>query len=832
MPSLLQFLSCAPSCYQLTSLATVVEQLSVGQHDVIVVLEHPAFPIGLIRAERLMAYALNHLTSEAVYHGTAAVAAMTLDQLPQNSPDLSARLSRTLVMDCMELVEPVAVIPHHWSLAEFWTSLADGEANHWAVVDAQQTYLGLIECRRLLPFLQWPWNQTPPALAAKMPALPSSSEPLQDWLPLLDAVPMPLMLQWGAEQSPFLNLTWRSQLGADFMPTGLTQNPVPPSCDTCLSAATPSLSSSNQQILQQLTGLTGRWQYLPPTDYPLGDGSWQRWAFLKLPLSFSSGFNRTLSAPTQPLSRDELSDGWLVIAYQPLGDITAQSQEMAAADDADWLVGLGHDLKTPLTSLLGLSNLLQDQRLGALTDKQKRYVDLIHHNARDLMTLVDQMSDWMRLSRGQLALNTEWLNLETLCQQVLGSCLDDPESWTEYVAVVGSEADPRERLSQYRIFADPGRLHQMLDHLVDNAQRHTPRDTPWGIRIERWGSWLGLTVWDRGEGIAINEQSHLLTTPAMAKGSTGLGLPLTRQLARLHGGDLSFVSYPHQGSEFTLLLPAPALTQAPGQSVSEPMTRVLVLVAVEPVLIKAVTQGVRSSSYRVAVARSWPEAQDMVARLRPEALLLQWQGLGVVNWEHCLIPLAQAQSCSMIALAPQPPEGPGAEILSGWIPTPVAIAELPIHLNTLLFPTPQPEILRQRTVLLLRPEPSVADCSQPDGLNLSSWLHRYQCRVLEVDDLEQASLVSRVWRPDVILLDPDIPDVAAYLQALSQQDRLLRIPLITLSNKATQAANQFSQLTVFPCLIKDALDQVGLQETTANTLMQVMAVAIAARDST
>ncbi|ASC70256.1 signal transduction histidine kinase [Halomicronema hongdechloris C2206] len=831
MPSLLQFLSCAPSCHQLTSLATVVEQLGTGQHDVIVVLEHPAFPIGLIRAGRLMAYVLSHLSNEAVYHGASTAASMSVAQLTQHSSELSARLTQTLVMDCKELVESVAVIPHHWSLAEFWTSLADGDASHWAVVDAQQTYLGLIECRRLLPFLRWPWNQTPPALAPRTPALPSQTGPFQEWLTLLDAVPMPLMLQWGTEQSSFFNLTWRSRLGADFMPTGLTQNLVPPSCDTRLLAATPSLSNDNQQILQHLSGLPGRWQYLPPTDYPLGDGSWQRWAFLKLPLSFANGLDRALSGSTQSLSGDELRDSWLVIAYQPLAETDPQTQGIVDADDADWLVGLGHDLKTPLTSLLGLSNLLQNQRLGTLTDKQRRYVDLIHRNARELMTLVDQMSDWMRLSRGQLALNSEWLNLETLCQQVLVPRLDAQESWTEYVTVAGSEADPRERLSQHRIFADPSRLHQMLDHLIDNAQRHTPSDTPWGMRIERWGSWLGLIVWDRGEGIAINEQSHLLTTPAMAQGGTGLGLPLTRQLARLHGGDLSFVSYPHQGSEFTLLLPAPALTQPPGQPVLEPMTRLLVLAAVDPVLIKAVTEGVRSSSYRVVVARSWPEAQDMVSRLQPEALLLQWQGLGMADRQHSLMAMSQAQPCAMIALTPHPPEETAAEVLSGWIPTPVAIAELPIHLNTLLFPTPQPEVLRQRTVLLLRPEPSFADSSKPDGLNLSSWLHRYQCRVLEVDDLEQASLISRVWHPDVMLLDPDIPDVAAYLQALSQQDRLLRIPLITLSNDATQAANHYVQLMVFPCLIKGALDQAGLQETTANTLMQVMAVAIDAHDS-
>ena len=120
------------------------------------------------------------------------------------------------------------------------------------------------------------------------------------------------------------------------------------------------------------------------------------------------------------------------------------------------------------------------------------------------------------------------------------------------------------------VVADELRLRQMLVHLLANAFKFTASGGEIGLRVSYWAGWIAFTVWDTGIGIPEHQQ-HLifqkfqqLETPLTRQfEGTGLGLVLTRALARLHGGDVSFLSQEGKGSQFTLLLaPTPPKKRA------------------------------------------------------------------------------------------------------------------------------------------------------------------------------------------------------------------------------------------------------------------------------
>ncbi|MEM6753393.1 MAG: HAMP domain-containing sensor histidine kinase, partial [Cyanobacteria bacterium P01_C01_bin.38] len=299
------------------------------------------------------------------------------------------------------------------------------------------------------------------------------------------------------------------------------------------------------------------------------DGQERVWRFTKIPVDF-------YEIEFQELKNEEIPQNgqlWLVLAT----DITEQQQltQELAAKNADliqlnrlkdeFLACISHELKTPLTAVLGLSRLLSDQQLGKLNDRQAKYANLIHQSGRHLMSVVNDILDLTRMETGQMTLNPTKVNIKNVCDRALKEA--------KAIHVQTSKATASELDEDYKfvldiesgleeIIADELRLRQMLIHLLSNAFKFTSSDDEIGLQINSWEGWIAFTVWDTGIGIADSQQ-HLifqkfqqLENPMTRQHEgTGLGLVLTRALARLHGGDVSFLSREGSGSQFTVLLP-------------------------------------------------------------------------------------------------------------------------------------------------------------------------------------------------------------------------------------------------------------------------------------
>ncbi|MBD2037182.1 hybrid sensor histidine kinase/response regulator [Leptolyngbya sp. FACHB-321] len=587
---------------------------------------------------------------------------------------------------------------------------------------------------------------------------------------------------------------------------------------------------------------------------------------------------------------------WLILAQ----DVTEQQQlaRELTAKNADliqlnrlkdeFLACISHELRTPLTSVLGLSSLLKDQTLGALNPRQVHYARLIHQSGRHLMAVVNDILDLTRIETGQLELVLAPVNLETVCRRAFEQAQQlqlQEGNQTE------TEPEPEQPMFSLTLepdlgllIADEQRLRQMLSHLLANALKFTESHDPIGLKVGHWGGWIAFTVWDTGIGIP-SEKQHLifqkfqqLENPLTRRfEGTGLGLVLTQRLARLHGGDITFVSKEGEGSQFTILLPPhPPGTDAASTFTAVPKTvaasevgrsypprsksqvvqddvpgaagayavdvaalqrsQLVLIVEASRQCLEALSDQLTGLGYRVVIARSGTEALEKARRLQPCIIFLNPVLPLLSGWDvlTLLKSNAETQQIPVVMMATKVDEGQARQRQSdSLLSVPIQPKSLQKCLQTLVVDR-QKATLNPRppaVLTILRLNPGVwSHAHQPlPTAELNALLHSYPCRILEADDLEQAELLARVWKPNVILLDGALADAEAYFQQYRRHIVLASLPLVTIDQATSQAANQISGLLVFPCLSppETLLSANASPHTTieASTLLQVIQVA-------
>lgn len=478
-----------------------------------------------------------------------------------------------------------------------------------------------------------------------------------------------------------------------------------------------------------------------------------------------------------------------------------------------WVLELSHALKTPMTTLLGLSTLLLDSRVGVLNERQFRYVSLIQHAIRKLTGLVNLLIDWMRLEAGQISLNLEQVYLQPLADELVPSflsaqpALKASAAWAEEFTVCLATAEGW-------VQADPLRLRQSLHYVLSYLIAHDA--TPAGLIVEPWGNWLSFTLWSPTAianlgpplGAAMHaagrSQPDLQPDPDTLE---GLGLGLARRFSQLQGGELSGHSTPAWGSRITLLLPAGA------SSASE--TVLVLLSSTSETVIEQIYSSLRGSPYRLAVAPNCQTMAVLQARLSPACTLIHWESLAdaPATAADCLalvhrlaLPGAISLMSARTSLDSDPDLDSKPDLNQAAV-APEATSPKTLFTETLaqgLRPTldqicltPPVSLLSLKglTMLLLRP-------SEAEGVLpplVQTWLQRYHCRLLQVDDLQQANLLSRVWQPQAVILDGAMPVSIAYLQALACQTDLARLPLVTPVPPLDWAAAQALNLPLVAC---------------------------------
>jgi signal transduction histidine kinase len=244
---------------------------------------------------------------------------------------------------------------------------------------------------------------------------------------------------------------------------------------------------------------------------------------------------------------------------------------------SEFLANVSHELRTPLNAIVGFVELLRDGVYGELNNRQAGPVERIASSANHLRQLVDQILDLAKMAAGRL--DVQWETIE------LKSFIVDLTSEIEaLLAERGLTLSISVSTSLPRVRTDPMHLRQIVLNLLGNALKFTVRggiavrarlidianeNGGEGVNISapsapQAGSWVALEVADTGVGIARSDQERIFEefeqvnagprTDSMQRG-TGLGLPISRRLARLLGGQLTVVSDTGKGSTFTVWLP-------------------------------------------------------------------------------------------------------------------------------------------------------------------------------------------------------------------------------------------------------------------------------------
>lgn len=352
--------------------------------------------------------------------------------------------------------------------------------------------------------------------------------------------------------------------------------------------------------------------HIPEEAVPAADGETHWFNTVKTPL----------------LDTDGTCDKLLGVAM----DITQRKQAEEALRAADrrkdqFLAMLAHELRNPLAPIRNALQVMKS--LGPREPRLEWSRAVIDRQIAHMARLLDDLLDVARIRQGKVALKAERVSLEEAIDRALEASLPLIEAKGHDISV---------KLPQEPCWlrGDLVRLAQVLSNLLNNAAKYTGEGGHIRLSAEREEDWVVIRVADDGTGIApellpnifklFAQADHSL---AHAQGGLGLGLPLARQLAELHGGTLTGASPGlGQGSEFTLRLPL--LQEKPREHLAEPAEPApqaaakLKILIVDDYIDAAETLAVwlRLTGYEVRSAENGAKALECAASFEPQVVLL------------------------------------------------------------------------------------------------------------------------------------------------------------------------------------------------------------------
>lgn len=219
---------------------------------------------------------------------------------------------------------------------------------------------------------------------------------------------------------------------------------------------------------------------------------------------------------------------------------------------------LAHELKTPLTAIREFTSLIHDGLAGPLTAEQEEYLGISLTCVDQITDRINDLLDITRIDTGKLSLQQELINLKVLMSNVVATMT--PAAQHKHITLsVSTTLDPQE------LFLDKSRMAQVLTNLVSNAIKFTPSGGK--IEVEASNSRelpmsINLSVRDTGCGMAPEHLDRIFDRlwqvedgHTRSEGGLGLGLTITQEIVKLHGGQITVHSQLGKGTSFTITIP-------------------------------------------------------------------------------------------------------------------------------------------------------------------------------------------------------------------------------------------------------------------------------------
>lgn len=214
-----------------------------------------------------------------------------------------------------------------------------------------------------------------------------------------------------------------------------------------------------------------------------------------------------------------------------------------------------HELRIPMTSIKGYTDLLRGKMVGPLTDMQANFLEVIRNNVERMSVLVSDLSDISHIETGKMKLSLAAVDLGENVNQVLLTVRPKIDEKKQALTVTIPEGLPM-------VNADPNRLAQVLTNLVSNASKYTDPEGKIDLCVRLEGDFIHVEVTDTGLGISPEDQIRLFTQffrsddPLVREQQGwGLGLNVTQRLVELMGGQIGVRSEYRKGSQFWFTVP-------------------------------------------------------------------------------------------------------------------------------------------------------------------------------------------------------------------------------------------------------------------------------------
>ena len=235
-------------------------------------------------------------------------------------------------------------------------------------------------------------------------------------------------------------------------------------------------------------------------------------------------------------------------------ELEQANARLAAQDETRrrFLADVSHELRTPLTVMRGEAEVALRSRENVLNDSAREALAAVVEQGEHMSRLVDDLLFVARRDSGEVPLRLSRIRLGDQIERSLG----DARQLAPNAAI---EQDGDAAALDIEIEADPGRLHQLLMVLLDNALRYSPDGGAVRVETRRSGATATIRVRDAGIGIPAADLPHIFDRFVRGSnalpGGTGLGLPVAKAIAEAHGGSLHIESREGDGTSVTLTLP-------------------------------------------------------------------------------------------------------------------------------------------------------------------------------------------------------------------------------------------------------------------------------------
>ncbi|CAA9494879.1 MAG: hypothetical protein AVDCRST_MAG67-1614 [uncultured Solirubrobacteraceae bacterium] len=300
-----------------------------------------------------------------------------------------------------------------------------------------------------------------------------------------------------------------------------------------------------------------------------------------------------------------------------LRDITERARLEQAK--SDFVATASHELRSPLTSIKGFIELLEQTNSENLSERQREFIAIVLKSTDRLVELVNDLLDIARIESGQFEIHTRSVDLRETIEEVAALMAPRLEGKRQRLEV--QIYDPRPPA-----LADPARMRQVVTNLVTNAHLYTEEQGTITLRLEGDARETKITVADTGRGMAPEDARRVFdrfyrgSADERKSPGTGLGLAIVKSLVDMHGGTIDVASELGRGTTFMVRLPATTIGDgrpAPAAVIAHTGigARRVLIVDDEPALATLIAQQLQPLDVQTVQVNSGAEA---IARLRAE----------------------------------------------------------------------------------------------------------------------------------------------------------------------------------------------------------------------